>query len=93
VKALCSAILTLLISSILGEIFWDSFIDGPVYHCTDDIGRGFIFPGDWYHPGPDWIKEGWSNGRLWEVWSSIAAVVIVLTLFAAWLGSRSCRPA
>ena len=66
-----------------------------LYHCTDQVGMDYLSPGKWVHEGfvtvpkinrnvtmsdQDQIREGWTMGRLWLLWSGILAVSIVVSL-------------
>jgi len=65
-------------------MFWDVYLPGRIYNCTD-FNSGFLLPGCWVHGHyvivpqinphdsmslPDSIKEGWSYGKLWLLWLS-----------------------
>lgn len=42
-------LLTLLGATIVATIVWDTLLVGRLYYCTDEIGLGYLSPGDWVH--------------------------------------------
>src|ERR1700761_6810183 len=89
-------VLSLVIAEIAATIVWNTYVDGQLYHCTDEVGLDFIFPGNWVHgdyiyvpdvmvsrtmSDPDTIKIGWSFAKLWGLWFCFAAVAVTISLF------------
>jgi hypothetical protein len=72
-----------LIGSLVAQTAW-SFLIVPHYHCQDEVGFGFFSPGDWVHPRfGDTISEGWTIERLWSVWRTLCASVVVIAAISA----------
>lgn len=43
----CAVVVALL--TIPLSIAWDASFPGKVYYCTDEVGPGYLMPGDWVH--------------------------------------------
>ena len=85
---------------ITAETAWQHLVNGLLYHCTDPVFAGFIFPGSWVHnpvevrrvgwmpgSGADTIKLGWTPGDLWVLWGVFVVVSqsITLSIVIAWM--------
>jgi hypothetical protein len=58
---------TLSVCAVASVLFWDEFVAGTIYHCTDPGCFDFLTPGNWGH-GPlygDTMRAGWSMTGLW----------------------------
>jgi len=73
-------ILVIFSLSLIAELIWSTCVQGSVYYCSDEVGFGYLMPGEWVHDAtvskdfsevtnsmsdPDLIREGWSEFYLW----------------------------
>ena len=87
-------LLALFLLNLIAALVWSSAVDGEIYYCSDEIGFGYLAPGDWVHnpvtssdfaektgtmEDPDLIREGWSETSLWLLWLGIFGTTILLS--------------
>jgi hypothetical protein len=85
----------LFFGSIAMNVVWENMLAGRVYHCSDDVDFGFFTPGNWVHgtvthvdaidtprpmSGPEVILRGWSEKKIWVIWSGMAFILSLLSV-------------
>ena len=93
--------------TVLSWFFWKTTLEGVVYHCSDEVGFGYLLPGDWVHDpivskdfseitgsmgDPDLIREGWSVFYLWLVWIAMFGSSIFFSILFSKFGFNIFRP-
>lgn len=107
-KTFARFIAILPVSLVLTMIAWDALATGKLYYCTDEVGAGFLTPGNWVHgelavvpeidanvsmSDPDQILAGWTVGRLWVLWGGLLASCAGVSLVGALLFPSRCSRA
>ena len=87
-------LLALFLLNLIAVLIWSSAVEGELYYCSDEIGFGYLAPGDWVHEpivsrdfaektgsmeDPDLIREGWSETSLWLLWMGVFGITILLS--------------
>ena len=84
-------------------VAWQVGVADRLYCCHDGMAWGFLRPGGWVHPpvavvqdlhggrflgGRDTIKSGWSEPKLWCLWTGLLSVSVLVSLVATVSGRR-----
>jgi hypothetical protein len=99
VQAVLKFAMAFFVMTIVCSIAWEKFVDEKLYDATDGVPFGYLTPGFWIGgdwpvrvvpqivPGnmndPDSIKEGWTIGRLLELWFFFFATSVVVSMTLA----------
>lgn len=94
-----SVAVTFLLMTVISTKVWEATVARYLYDCTDDLGCGYLTPGEWIHrpvkavaavvhgrsmSQPDTIRAGMSGADLWCIWWSFFLVSAGVSLWPVW---------